>query len=88
MAAVPGGVVHRRISDTVIAAGQDVMMLRPYNDELIARFEELFFGRKHNIVVTICYCSVLEECWVATLGARASGDPEACPITEAERFTQ
>jgi hypothetical protein len=90
MGASPGGVVRARISDRVFAVGQDVMMLKPYSEEVTARFEELFLSDKHEVAVTICYCSVLDECWVAAWNhdARASGDSAPCPITAAERFKQ
>jgi hypothetical protein len=88
MGAVPGGVGWDRISDRVLAVGQDVLMLKPYSEEETAQFQGMFLGDKHTVVVTVCYCSVLDECWVASTdsGERASGEPEACPITAAERF--
>lgn len=47
-------------------------------------------GDKHAIVVTICSCSVLDECWVVASDAvpEALADPDACPVTAAERFKQ
>jgi hypothetical protein len=90
MSAGPGGVVTSQISNTVVPAGKDVTIIRPYDEATTARFEQLFLGDGHEIVVTICYCSVLDECWVAKTNAApdAMPDPAACPIPSADRFTQ
>jgi hypothetical protein len=52
-----------------------------------ALFEQRLIG-KHFVAVTICYCSVLDECWVT--GWRDDGDyhddGDECPIKDAERF--
>ncbi|HEX3474509.1 MAG TPA: hypothetical protein VHT91_05680 [Kofleriaceae bacterium] len=88
MGVKPGGVTFRSISDRALTVGQDVIMLKPYSEEETARFEEPFFGSTHSVGVTVCYCSIVDECWVASTdsGARASSDPEPCPVTAAERF--
>lgn len=59
-------------------------MIESFGETATPQFEELF---KHAIVVTACYCSVLDECWVVTSEAvGAVVDPGPCPIPEAERF--
>jgi len=90
MNAGPGAVVNSQLSKTVIPAGKDVTILRPYDDATSARFEQLFLGGDHVVAVTICYCSVLDECWVARSNAEpdAMPDPGGCPIRPAERFKQ
>jgi hypothetical protein len=47
-------------------------------------FDEVPFG------VTVCYCSVLDDCWLTTFGKRAfpSGEIDRCPIPPADRFQQ
>jgi hypothetical protein len=90
MGAEPGGVVTSHLSNTVVPAGKDLTILRPYDEAASARFEQLFLGDIHDVVVTICYCSVLDECWVVTSRTppEAMPDPAACPIRDAERFKQ
>jgi hypothetical protein len=90
MGAEPGGVVTSQLSSTVVPAGKVMTMIRPYNDEASARFEGSFLSDKHAIIVTICYCSVLDECWVVTSDTipEAIAGPDACPILSSERFKQ
>ncbi len=90
MGAKSEGVVTSQLSSTVVPAGKDVMIVRPYNEETTPRFEQLFLSEQHAIVVTICYRSVLDECWVVASDTTpdAIADPDACPITAVERFKQ
>lgn len=43
-------------------------------------------------MLTICYCSVLEECWATGANllrpSNVSGPRESCPIPAGERFKQ
>jgi hypothetical protein len=82
----PGGVIQSQISGTVLPPGKDLTLARPYDDATTPRFIESFLGDKHAIVVTVCYCSVLETCWVASSATEGSIDPEPCPIYDWERF--
>jgi hypothetical protein len=79
-------------STSVLPAGKDFVLIRPADSEQgRTRFQDLLPGHKHAITITVCYCSVLDECWTAMLGFRrivreyASSD---CPITPEERFTE
>lgn len=80
------------ISAAVLPAGKDVAIIRSADDpQSRTRFRELLPGGKHRLRVTICYCSVLDDCWVATDSARPSIEPapsDKCPIPDGERFTQ
>jgi hypothetical protein len=90
MGAKPEGVVISQLSSMVVPAGKDVMIIGPNNEETTPQFKQLFLSGQHAIVVTICYCSVLDECWVVASDATpdAIADPDACPITAVERFKQ
>ena len=70
----------------------DFMFVRPDdNDASRARAATLLPGNAHSMSVTVCYCSVLDDCWVTTLEVEddnTPGPPGSCPIPVAERFTQ
>jgi hypothetical protein len=86
------GVIMSWISRSVLPAGKDVAIIRSADDpQSRARFRELLPDGKHRLRVTLCYCSVLDDCWVATDSVRARiepGPPDDCPIPAGERFTQ
>jgi len=50
----------------------------------------LFLGDKHDLTVSVCYCSVLDECWLVTTDTvpQALDGAEDCPIPVAARFKQ
>lgn len=55
-----------------------------------AAFAELFPDGKHALSITVCYCSILDECWVTAFHAegidnRSIGSDE-CSIRDDERF--
>ena len=61
-----------------------VLKARGNSDEAIDRYAQLLLGDQFS--TTICYCSVLSECW--TLEASGSGGPrpvKECPIGEEAR---
>ena len=81
------------LSKAVLSPGQEFPILRPAdNEQSRARFRELLPGGKHGLSFTVCYCSVLDECWVTSnvvMKEGGNGPPSgSCPITAAERFTQ
>jgi hypothetical protein len=90
MGADRGGVITSQLSGTVVPAGKDATILQPRDEAASARFNQLFLSGKHPVDMTICYCSVLDECWVTTSGSApdAVPDPDACPIRSAERFKE
>jgi hypothetical protein len=79
------------LSEAVLAPGKDLIFVKPADDEQSrARFKELLPGQKHALSVTVCYCSVLDQCWVVHLNSgRDDGEArprDTCPITAVERF--
>lgn len=81
-------VIRTWFHEAVVPADQTVTLLEAAADDASrARFAELFPHHPHEIAITVCYCSVLDECWVASTGepARAA---DRCPIPEAERFRE
>jgi len=81
--------VVSQLSNTVLPAGKDVTFFGPY-EAASEPFIALFLGKQHAIRVTVCYCSVLEDCWSGSSDTVpiAIADADACPIAKAERFTQ
>lgn len=87
------GITTSWISQMVIPPGKEIAFVRPRDDDQSrARFKDLLFGGKHVLEVTLCYCSVREECWATganlVLPSTASGPREICPIPAGERFKQ
>ena len=84
------GIITSSLNWSVIPAGKEIAFLRPDEQERsLARFRELLPGGKHGVELTLCYCSVLDECWA--IGANlwqstVPGTVESCPITASERF--
>jgi hypothetical protein len=79
------------LGEAVLAPAKVFTIVEPAeNAQSRAKFEELLPGKKHALSVTVCYCSVLDECSVATLGvAREDGKArpsDTCPIIAVERF--
>jgi hypothetical protein len=87
------GGVTSWISHAVIPAGKDIAIVRP--DDLERNrgaFNSLLPGGKHWLHITLCYCSVLDDCWAT--GANllwesiVPGAADSCPITRDERFVE
>jgi hypothetical protein len=77
----------------VIPAGKDYTILQPMETkESRDKLRELLRGTFHTISVTICYCSVLKQCWTEPRGAAGEpGDAATdvdgpCPILAIEQF--
>ena len=85
-----GGLVQSQLANTVLPAGKDLTMVRPYSDDMTAAFVALFLGDKHDLTVSVCYCSVLDECWLVTTDTvpQAIDGADDCPIPVAARFKQ
>lgn len=87
------GLIQSFISRAILPAGKQVMFVRPDPGERSqGKFKELLPEGKHELAITLCYCSVLADCWVAS-----SGDPmldgraitsDGCPITVDDRFIE
>ena len=87
------GVIISQINGSVIPAGKQIAILRPNDQERsLTRFLELLPGGRHAVEVTLCYCSVLHECWATSTSqleeSDVPGPPESCPIRDAERFLE
>lgn len=82
--------IRSHIGNTVLPAGKDLTVFRPRDEASTSRFIGGLLGAMHELQVAVCYCSVLDECWVATSGAVpvSVSDPEACPIAATERFKE
>jgi hypothetical protein len=76
----------------VLPSGDELVMVQSFGDDPASRriFEDLIRSQTHTISITVCYCSVLEECSVAILGQRPASDarvpPDECPVTDESRF--
>ena len=73
--------------------GKDFTIFRSEDDEQSrAKFQELLPRGKHALSMTVCYWSVLDDCWATTLDIadeHSEGRPaDSCPIPAAERFAE
>lgn len=86
------GFVKSWLSKVVLSPGKDFPILWPNdNEQNRAKFMQLLPGGKHALSITVCYCSVLDDCWDVTLGAEPddrAGSRDSCPILAAERFAE
>lgn len=84
------GIITSSLNWLVIPAGKEIAILRPDEQERsLAKFRELLSGGKHAVELTLCYCSVLDECWATGANLWESNVPgtvDSCPITVGERF--
>ena len=79
------------LGHAVLVPGKEFPIAQPGDDEQSrAKFMELLPGGKHHLSITVCYCSVLDDCWATTLDVAdedSKGRPaDTCPIPAAERF--
>ncbi len=55
-----------------------------------AMFTEFLSEKKHKFSMSVCYCSVLDDCWLAMSDAPKLADRnvpiDRCPIPESEQF--
>lgn len=86
------GFITSTISYAVIPAGKDIAFAKPFDDDQSrAKFNELLLRGKHAIAVTLCYCSVLDECWIASNELPLNGmatTRAGCPIKVDDRFVE
>lgn len=85
------GLGHSSIGGMVLPPGKDYSIMVPSDDGASrAKLKELLQGGQHRVGMTICYCSILDDCWVAPhRGAgqdEEPGSPDSCPILADERF--
>lgn len=90
----PGeGGITSWISRAVIPAGKQITIVRPDEQERNrARFMSLFPDHAHELHITLCYCSVLDDCWATGAGLWLDtvplGSLDDCPIKLSERFVE
>jgi hypothetical protein len=91
------GLIWSTVDAAVLPAGKELTFVQAVDDEPRREmFRALLLGRKHSISMTVCYCSVLDDCWVAGwvagLGVARNDDTKpsngSCPVAATERFTQ
>jgi hypothetical protein len=90
-----------QISGRVLSPGEDLTVISfPEGDEGLRRFEQ--FGHDvynadapHHVGILICYCSVLDDCWLAGSGKANTGvafeddvQVDRCRIAPQERFRE
>ena len=82
-------VARSDLGAAVLSPDKEFVFLQPRNDDSRPAFRELFPDGKRPLVVTLCYCSVLDDCWVSSSTAAPDEEPGSrkdCPIPAAERF--
>jgi hypothetical protein len=85
-------------SGTVLPPGKEMVLAEAKGGEHSrAQFAELFPHGSHPLSITVCYCSIFRDCWIAesTVEDRKEKidimspdfiSPEKCPIRSEERF--
>jgi hypothetical protein len=78
------------LGEMVLPSGKDITILRPAdNDDSRQKFSAMLRDKNHHVAITICYCSVLRDCWVLTMPRDPDeSTPRDCPIVPAERFKE
>lgn len=80
------GVAQSSLSANVLPAGKKLVYLQPWAEADHARFLQLLLDDPQRLVTTLCYCSVLDECWQIDSLSTTPVSIETCPIAEAERY--
>jgi hypothetical protein len=95
----PADISQAQISGRVVSPGQELDIFKVADDDagqkMYADVSHYLFndGAKHRIGILLCYCSVLDECWVEARGQvddRGADDHQVdrCSIPENERFRE
>lgn len=86
------GLTSSWLTRAVLSPSNDFTIIRSMDDEESrARFRELLPGGKHALSITVCYCSVLDDCWATMVGTETERNADlrdSCPIPAGERFEQ
>jgi hypothetical protein len=77
------------LNERVMPPGENVQLFHASEDDQSRQlFTNMF--RSHTISMLICYCSVLDDCWLAGFGLQEKVNTthpiETCPIAEDEQF--
>jgi hypothetical protein len=94
-----GGIIQSQISGRVMPPGTDIDIVMGYGgaqNQLVRDIADYLWAykSKHRVGILICYCSVLDQCWMAgtgQLGGRQIDEDEEiddCPIKDEEKFRQ
>ena len=85
MVAVYGSEVSAPVSRRFLAPNAEVTAIRwPRNDANSTVWHALDMARQQGrITMSVCYCSVFDECWVARTGTFPPDEIDSCPIPEA-----
>lgn len=86
-AGVPYNLVWSSLATAVLASGNELKFLAPRegDDDSRRTFLSLLWP-KVRIDISLCYCSVLDDCWV-TGYSLPTAPSDNCPIPDGERFT-
>jgi hypothetical protein len=82
------------ISGRVLAAGQSLDVYSTDGSEAgRGLFADVFYKHESRIIFNICYCSVLDDCWLAQAGGAISNDElevqvDECKLPKEQRFAQ
>ena len=85
-------VISSWLSKAVVPADKEFVFARAADsDPSRALVDTLLPRGRHAMSVTVCYCSVLEDCWVTALDVEddeTPGSRASCPIPVSERFAE
>jgi hypothetical protein len=89
----PTGYGVSQLSHRVFAPGQRIQVINGWDNEEGRRaFKHVFVESEARLDVLICYCSVLDQCWMAgglkSWGIDDDREIDDCPIAAADRFEQ
>lgn len=79
------------LNGTVLPPGESAEVFLPADTDASRKMYETYLDeKKHSFRMQICYCSVLDECWITDSAAKTRADVtkpvDACPIPEKEQF--
>jgi hypothetical protein len=84
------GVQFSSIAERVLPPERQIEFANPRPDEPSRAFFRDLVDGKRDFKIAICYCSILDDCWVARYGGTPAPErdlPEGqCPIAEQDRF--
>jgi hypothetical protein len=70
--------------DGVLKAGDTISFLRVEHDAVPTALWDLLNRERFKVRIEVCYCSILEDCWLLD-SARGAADPapvESCPVAD------
>jgi hypothetical protein len=84
------GITWTSVNGRVFPSGREMLEIAaPVNEASRPMFRDLLMGDRP-FTMTVCYCSVLNECWVSRYGGRLPNEKDlpddTCPITPDQQF--